>query len=307
MKKNLFTLLLGAAILVSFSSCNKYEESVYNEANGQIRYIWYKSNVGNPNETFTYSKKGTNYQLSQIDIVDSMNVGGLLDKHFVFSYNKDNTISSISLTSLNSSETIKFAYLDKLVKYMSYSVNDTIRMVANFYRDNEEAQKITRIVETYDSTFFSVSQIISESKLYSKFIGNYDELKDFKMANTKKLKLRCNKEVVYNGENIVYIKAVYPDLQKIVESTYAYEADVLNPYYGLCYAYNELLGFSQKSMTHKDVKTYFNGVISDEEIVVYNYYDVNQYKYPREFSYTSSKNNYIPFKTYICYRSEYKN
>lgn len=306
MKKSLFTLLLGAIVALTFSSCNKYEESMYNEANGQIRYIWYKSNVGNPNETYTYTKKGFDYLLSKIDILDTLDISGKRVEQYLFEYNKDKTLSTVTHNDNGRIETIKFAYLSKYVKYMSYSINDTIRLMVNFYRDNEESQKITRITETYDSTYYAAVSYITRSAFYRRFIGECN-VADFSISNSKSLKLRCNKEIQYSGENIVSIKEVYPDLQKVVESYFQYDADVLNPYYGLCYAYNGLLGFSQKSYTYKDVKTYYNGILSDHVVVNYDYYDVNKYKYPREYKYTSNKNNNIPFKNYICYRNEYKN
>lgn len=306
MKKISVLLLLAVVILFSFNSCRKHEESMYNKSKHQIQYIWYKSNVGQPNEVFSYSKHITTYLLDKIEILDSANVNGIRTEIFEFKYNKDNTVASVVYNNGQYTETIKFAYLDKLVKYMSYSVDDTVRLVANFYRDNEKEQKITRITEIYEFAFFSRYEYISKSLMFRHFIGDPAIVSEMLTSNAKDLTLKCTKEVTYEGENIVSIKEDYPELQKQIVTEYRYDLDVVNPFHGLCYAYDGLLGFSQKSPSHKNTTISYDGNITDKETIVYDYYDVTKDKYPRQFSYNSSKNSYIPFKQYITYRDEYK-
>lgn len=304
MKKTLTLLLIAVLSCVLFSSCNKYEESMYNKSKHLIQYVWYKSNVGDPNETFTYDK---HHLLTDITILDTAHIGGVLAENYKFEYNKDKTVSKVFYTDGDLEETITFAYLNKYVKYMSYSINGEVRLLCNFYRDDEKAAKITRITEVYDHTFFEDMHLLSATSLYNRFIGNLQEMRDLSTSmNSKALTLYCNKTVTYQGENVVSLESEYPDLLKKVVVNFSY-ADVMNPYYGLNYAYSdELLGFSRNMPAEKTISTYYGGNLTESEIIAYDYKDVNKDKYPRMFTSASSKDAGIAFKTYIHYFSEYQ-
>lgn len=303
MKKLLFALFSGIVMSFLFASCHKYEESMYNKSDYQIKYIWYKTNSGDPNETFNYDKKK---MLTSINILDTSDINYIRMENFDFTYNKDKTVKSISHTSDGISETVSFSYLNRYVKYMTYSINGEIRMVSNFFRDDEKSAKITRITEIFDRQFFEDMQLLKKTVLFPKFVGNLERVSDLATANTKELTLYCEKKITYEGENIVSIEESYPTLLKAITTTMTY-GDVLNPYYGLNYCYsNDLLGFSKNALASKTVTTYIDGVLSYTEQTDYQYTDINKDKYPRMFTYTSSNNPGIHLRTYITYVSEYK-
>lgn len=301
--KKLFVLFAGIVLCLCLASCNKYEESMYNKSDYQIQYVWYKSNAGNPNETFTYDKKK---MLSRIDIIDSSDLNDIRVEVFEFTYNKDKTVQSISHTNGETSESIDFGYLNRYVKYMNYTQDGEIRLTSNFFRDDEEAAKITRIVEIYDRDFFENTQSYSKTALFRKFIGDPAKVKELAVAGTKSLTLYCNKTITYDGENIVEIKEEYPYTHKTVKTVKTYSG-VLNPYYGLNYCYaKDLAGFSKNTVASSTITTYFDGILTNMEQTDYQYDDVNKDNYPRVFKYTSNKNPGVTFKTYITYVSEYK-
>lgn len=303
MKKLLSALLSVFVMALFFVSCNKYEESMYNKSGYQIKYIWYKSNFGLPNETFTYNKKKL---LTNIDIVDSSNMSSIRGESFEFTYNKDKTVQSISYTDGDLTETVTFSYLNRYVKYMNYTINGEVRMTSNFYRDDEKAAKITRIVEIYDRQFFEDIQIFTKMKLFPRFIGDIETVKEMAAAGSKDLAIYCNKNITYEGENIVKIEADYPVLRKSYVTTQTY-SEVLNPYYGLNYCYaDDLLGFSKNAVKSKVVSNFFDGNPSTSIQTDYDYKDVNKDNYPRMYTYTTNKNPDIYFKTFITYVSEYK-
>lgn len=303
MKKLLFALFSGIFVILAFSSCKKYEEAMYNKSDYQIKYIWYKSNSGEPNETFTYDKKKL---LTQIDIIDSANIGGIRTESFTFTYNKDKTVQSVTHVSGGMTETVNFTYLNRYVKYMTYTINGEIRLTSNFYRDDEKAAKITRIVEIYDRQFFEDMQLYKAPALFNRFIGDYAKVKELAAANTKNLTLYCTKKITYDGDNIVKIEEDYPDIHKSVITTMNYSS-VLNPYFGLNYCYsNDLLGYSKNAADKKTVTIFYDGTLTDAEATEYQYKDVNKDNYPRIFTYSSDKNPGIFFKTYLTYVKEYK-
>lgn len=304
MKKQLFVLFLGIATIFSLASCNKYEESMYNNSDSQIRYIWHKSKTGDPNETFNYDK---HHLLTSITILDTSDISNLRTESFEFAYNKDKTVKSISYSNGKTTEIIEFAYLNKYVKYMSYSVNGQIYMISNFYRDNEKVAKITRIVETYEREFFENMGTLCQTQLFDRFIGDHQRILDLMSGcQLKGLTLYCTKTVTYEGENITLITEDYPDLRKSVITAMTY-GDILNPYYGLNYVYSkDLLGFSKNCVLSKISTTYYDQELTDSEIQEFTYPDVNKDKYPRIYTTSSSKHVGISFKTYINYNNEYK-
>lgn len=303
MKKLLFALFSGILMVLAFSSCHKYEESMYNKSDYQIKYVWYKSNVGTPNETFSYGKKK---MLEEITIIDTANVGGIRTESFVFTYNKDKTVQSITHENGEFTESVNFTYLNHYVKFMTYTINGQIRLTSNFFRDDEKAAKITKITEVYDRTFFEDMHLYNKTTLFNKFVGDQEKVKELAAANTKSLTLYCTKIITYDGDNIVKIEESYPDIHKSITTVKTY-SDVLNPYYGLNYCYsNDLLGFSKNAMASKDVTTFYDETLTDEVITEYDYPDINKDKYPRMFTQTSNKAPGVYFKTYITYVSEYK-
>lgn len=304
MKKQLIALFLGISFVLSFVSCNKYEESMYNKSDYQIRYIWHKSKTGDPNEIFTYDKHN---MLTSITNTDTSDVSDLHNDAFEFSYNKDKTVKSISYNNGTTTEVIEFAYLNKYVKYMSYAVDGQVYMISNFYRDDEKAAKITRIVETYEREFFEELGTQCHAQLFDYFIGNRQRIMDLMSGSQYKgLTLYCTKTVTYEGENITMITEDYPDLRKSVLTTMTY-GNILNPYHGLNYVYSkDLLGFSKNAPTSKITATYYDKELANTETQEFSYPDVNKDNYPRIYITSSSKHAGISFKTYINYNSEYK-
>lgn len=303
MKKLLFSLFSGILIILAFASCNKYEESMYNKNDMKIQYVWYKSNVGAPNETFVYDKKK---MLTEITIIDSANIGGIRSEKFEFTYNKDKTVKSITHDNGEITETVSFSYLNRYVKYMTYSMNGEVRLTSNFFRDDEKAAKITRIVEIYDRTFFEDNQLYNKAALFNKFLRNQATLDVMASANTKELTFYSEKIITYEGENIIKIEESYPDIHKSISTEQTF-SDVLNPYYGMNYCYfNNLFGFSKNMPTRTTVNTYYDGTLTKAEITEYQFPKVNKYNYPRIFTYSTERDPGVSFKTYITYASEYK-
>lgn len=302
MKKLLFALFAGIVVSLCLSSCNKYEESMYNKSDYQIQHIWYKSNTGTPNETFTYGKKK---MLSRIDIIDSSESNGVRVEVFEFTYNKDKTVQNIIHNNGEITESVNFSYLNHYVKYMTYTIDGEIRLTCNFYRDDEEAAKITRIVEIYDREFFENLQPGSKALLFERFIGDINKVKKAS-AGAKDLTIKCYKTITYEGDNIVEIHEEYPNAHKIIHTVQSYSS-VLNPYYGLNYCYNNnLIGFSKNTLSKSIVTTYYDGVQTNLEETTYQYNDVNDDNYPRVFSHSTNKIPGVVTKTYFTYVSEYK-
>ncbi len=303
MKKLLFALFSGILMVLAFSSCHKYEEAMYNKSDYRIQYIWYKSNVGDPNEVYTYSKKK---MLERIEIVDTNAIGGIRTEAFEFTYNKDKTVRSITHVNDELTETVNFTYLNHYVKYMTYTMNGEIRLTSNFYRDDEKAAKITKIVEIYDRTFFEDMHLYRSAALFNKFVGDQKKVEELAAANTKALTLYCTKIITYNGDNIVQIDESYPDIHKAISTVNTY-SNVQNPYYGLNYCYsNDLIGYSKNAVASKAVSIFYDGTPTDAEIIEYQYPDVNKDNYPRTYTYSSSKTPGVTFTNYITYVSEYK-
>ena len=98
-----------ALLATSLTSC-KPDEEIYNPT-CKISKIWYRSDVGDPNEVYVYDSKGK--QLQQI-VVDSLYT-------FDFSYNKDKTVSKIVHVNEDGyTETIDFKWTNQLVDKMTY-------------------------------------------------------------------------------------------------------------------------------------------------------------------------------------------
>lgn len=297
MKKYIAIMLaMTAVVAVTFSSC-KPDEEIYNPR-CKISKIWYRSDVGDPDETYHYDKKGI---LESIDI-DSA-------ESYQFTYNKDKTVSKIVHVGEDYTETITMAYTRRLVHKIVYAVNDTVRQEITFTRD-KETDRIASSTETYDVAFFHQYSFMNKYRLYSTFMGNIGEMSRLVSApTTKGLTVRCEKTFVYypgknkKYENLQQVVEKYPDSQEEITRTYTYDTETYNPFYGLPYAYTGYAGYylNNKLTERVDIKT--RGINTRTTIITYNYsgaHYLNDKKYPRQFVSTSSENN-IPIHTYILY------
>lgn len=295
--KKIFTLIAFVAALATvFSSC-KPDDEIYNRK-CKISKIWYLSNVGSPDEVYSYDEKGVLTSI-MVDSVETYN----------FTYNKDKTVSNIVHVGKLYTETIDMTYTDRLVDKIVYKVNDTVRQEIKFYRD-EETTRISHIEETYDKAFFEYYELMGESKMYKTFIGDPSEVsKMVKNSASKDLVLHCNKVIYYapgdkkKYENIDSIVEVYPDLRQEITRTYTYDESSFNPFYGLPYAYAGYSGYylNNKLLETETVKT--AGYVTKQIVYTYSYeglHFMNDKKFPRQFTKTSSENN-IPRNTYILY------
>lgn len=296
MKKYFSFIILAAFCVVALSSC-KPDDEIYNPK-CRISKIWYFSNVGPANEVYTYDKKHvlTNITIDSLETYD-------------FAYNKDKTVSEIVHKGKDYTEKIEMTYTDRLVDKIVYYVDDTVRQEVTFTRD-EETTRITNIKEMYDKSFYDRFSILNKSSLYRKFMGDPTRVLELIRDNgAKDMTLHCEKTVTYDPgekekyENIASVVEVYPDLRQEITRTYQYDVESFNPFYGLPYAYAEYAGYylNNKLVETETIKT--AGVVSREIVYTYNYTGqnyMNDKKYPRQFTKTSSENN-IPRNTYILY------
>ena len=295
--KKIFTLVaFVAALTIVFSSCKSKDEIYHPKC--KISKIWYLSNVGDPDEVYHYNEKGL---LTSIT-VDSVET-------YDFTYNKDKTVANIQHVGKHYTETIDMTYTDQLVDKIVYKVNDTTRQEISFYRD-EETARITHIEEIYDKAFFEYYELMGKSKLYRTFVGDPTGVCEMmRQSGAKDLVLHCNKKVYYapgekeKYENIDSIVEIYPDLRQEVIRKYTYDLESFNPFYGLPYAYTNYAGYYLNNKLTETEVTKTAGVVTRQILYTYNYvgtHFMNDKKYPRQFTKTSSENN-IPRNTYILY------
>ncbi len=298
MKKYAFLLAMAAVLTVFFSSC-KPDDEIYNPK-CKISKIWYYSNSDwdHPNVTFLYGKH---------DVLDSIRLDSTTT--FSFEYNKDKTVSKIVNAQPDYTEKIEITYTDRLVDKMVYTVDDIVRKEITFKRD-EETTRITDIEEVYDKDFYESFQYQKKSMLYNMFLGNADEAHEWiQRIPTKDLMVHCTKKITYDPgkkekyENIAEIVEFYPNLNQEIVHTYTYDPETYNPYYGLQYAYADMSGYYVNNVLQEVQTVKTNGVQTKYVVYTYNYSGenfINNKKYPRQFTRTSSENN-IPRNIYILY------
>ena len=159
-------------VAVSFNSC-KPDEEIY-DPKCHISKIWFRSEVGDPDEVFLYDSKGN---LEEI-VVDSL-------YSFKFTYNKDKTVSQIVHVGVNYTETIDFQWTDRLVDKMTYRVDGNVVLDYTFHRiDNKKDKAYSRIdyIEVmYDGAFYEpyfddISNRSLQHPLYDRVFGDYKEV-----------------------------------------------------------------------------------------------------------------------------------
>jgi len=307
MKKYLLPLFAMVLVAVSFNSC-KPDEEIYNPK-CRISKIWYRSEVGNPNETFLYDSKGN---LEEI-VVDSL-------YSFKFSYNKDKTVSQIVHVGVNYTETIDFQWTNQLVDKMTYRVDGEVVLDYTFYRiDNKKDKaygRIEHIEVMYDGAFYEpyFDDITNRSlrhPLYDRVFGDYDEIakifarsesKDLKMYSVKRFTYYPGKHKDYN--NIETYVEEFPIAQTVITHTYTYNLDSYNPFYGLPFAYADVDGYYLNCLATEHVETVVAGSVQTPIDITYSYdglHYMNNKHYPRQFVTTSSEDN-VPRHTYILYK-----
>lgn len=291
MKKILYFVVF-ATILFTITSCNK-DEDIY-QPKQKLYKIWELSEVGDPDQTFFYDKKDRITEIDDHDQLDSVHY------FFKFTYNDDNTVSTIEHSTLLYTEFVQLFYMDKLVNRMTYSMGGIPRMELIFERD-PETTKITKIREYYDVEYFTSFDKINSASLYRRFIGSKDMIADFYKKNgSKSLTLHCNRTIVYTGNNITHVTEVYPEYSSKVTFDYTYDTLSFNPYYGLPFTYKGLAGFSENNKISCYVSNFLNNNVMSEEYTTYEYI-LDEYKFPRRMISRKSPEN-IPFNTYFLYQ-----
>ena len=192
MKKYLIPLLLVAFLVTCFTSC-KPDEEIYNPK-CKISKIWYRSDVGDPNEVYVYDDKSK--ELQQIIIDDLYS--------FDFSYNKDKTVSKIVHVGEDYTETIDFQWTDRLLDKMTYTIDGAVRLEYTFYRHTDKKDpavgRIDYIEEMYDREFYD--QYFWKNRrhpLYDKVFGNYEQIEEISSeADSKDLMMYSIKRFTYD-------------------------------------------------------------------------------------------------------------
>lgn len=293
-----------AVLATAFTSC-KPDEEIY-DPTCKISKIWYRSDVGSPNEVYVYDDKGK--QLQQI-VVDSL-------YSFDFSYNKDKTVSKIVHVGEDYTETIDFQWTDRLVDKMTYTIDGAVRLEYTFHRHTDKKDpakgRIDYIEEMYDREFYD--QYFWKSKrhpLYDKVFGNYEEIanimaksdsKDLMMYSVKRFTYDPGKHKDYY--NIIQYVEEFPIAQTVVTHVFQYDLNSYNPFYGLPFAYADVKGYYYNLPVSEHVETVVAGSLSKVVDFVYSYeglHYMNDKHYPRQFVTISSENN-VPTHTYILYK-----
>jgi hypothetical protein len=293
-----------AVLATAFTSC-KPDEEIY-DPTCKISKIWYRSDVGSPNEVYVYDDKGK--QLQQI-VVDSL-------YSFDFSYNKDKTVSKIVHVGEDYTETIDFQWTDRLVDKMTYTIDGAVRLEYTFHRHTDKKDpakgRIDYIEEMYDREFYD--QYFWKSKrhpLYDKVFGNYEEIanimaksdsKDLMMYSVKRFTYDPGKHKDYY--NIIQYVEEFPIAQTVVTHVFQYDLNSYNPFYGLPFAYADVMGYYYNLPVSEHVETVVAGSLSKVVDFVYSYeglHYMNDKHYPRQFVTISSENN-VPTHTYILYK-----
>ena len=304
MKKYLLPVLMLAVLATAFTTC-KPDEEIY-DPTCKISKIWYRSDVGSPNEVYVYDNKGG--RLQQI-VVDSL-------YSFDFSYNKDKTVNKIVHVGEDYTETIDFQWTDRLVDKMTYTIDGAVRLEYTFYRhiDKKDPAKgrLDSIVEMYDSEFYEEYYWKSDRHpLYDKVFGNYEQIADIMtkrkandlvMYSVKHFTYDPGKHKDYN--NIETYVEEFPIAQTVVTHTYQYDLESYNPFYGLPFAYADMKGYYYNLPVSEHVETVVAGYPYKVEDITYSYngeHFMNDKHYPRQFVTRSSENN-IPLRTYILYK-----
>lgn len=293
-----------AVLATAFTSC-KPDEEIY-DPTCKISKIWYRSDVGSPNEVYVYDSKGK--QLEQI-VVDSL-------YSFTFSYNKDKTVSKIVHVGEDYTESIDFAWTDQLVDKMTYTIDGAVRLEYTFHRHTDKKDpakgRIDYIEEMYDREFYD--QYFWKNKrhpLYDKVFGNYEQIADIMAkSESKDLMMYSVKRFTYdpgkhkNYENIIQYVEEFPIALTVVTHTYQYDINSYNPFYGLPFAYADMKGYYYNLPVSEHVETVVANNLSKVVDITYSYeglHYMNDKHYPRQWVTVSSENN-VPTHTYILYK-----
>ena len=306
MKKYLIPLLLVAFLVTAFTSC-KPDEEIYNPT-CKISKIWYRSDVGSPNELFVYDSKD---KLLQQIVVDSL-------YYFDFSYNKDKTVSKIVHEDELFTEEIDFQWTDQLLDKMTYTIDGIVEAEYTFHRHTDKkdpAKGRIDYIETmaniafYDSLYINPKS--SKYPLFTKVFGfdrNAAEAvarsgsKDLRMYSVKRFTYDPGQKKKY--ENVSMYVEEFPIAQTVVTHTYQYDLNSYNPFYGLPFAYADMAGYYLNLKTAEHIETVVAGSLSKVEDIAYNYeglHYMNDKGYPRQFVTLSSIDN-ITSHTYILYK-----
>jgi hypothetical protein len=290
--KKIVYLLFISVLVFTLSSCNK-DEDVY-KTKHKIYKIWEISEVGDPDQTFTYNKDNL------ITSIDDYHEEDSTHYHFNFTYNKDNTVNNIEHSSSLYLESVQLYYMDKLVNRMTYSMNGQPRLELIFHRD-PETTKITEIYEHYDVDFFTGFDKIASAPLFNSIIGLNDVVSAYYKNNTSKsLTLHCTRTIQFSGNNITKIHESYPEYSTEITQDLTYDTLSFNPFYGLPYTYKGLLGFSENNQISIYTLYFLNGVVTGDLSTSYQYY-LDDEKFPRRIV-TKKSPDFVPVSTYILYQ-----
>lgn len=290
--KKIVYFLVFSCLIASFISCNK-DEDIY-QTKHKIYKIWEVSEVGDPDQTFTYDKKDMLTSIDDYSEVDSVHYS------FKFTYNDDKTVDIIEHSNALYTESVKIYYMNKLVQRMVYTMDGAVRMELVFNRD-PESTKITRIVEYYDVEYFTAFEKIAKAPLYNRIIGSNEVVAQcYKKNGSKSLTLHCDRKITYTGNNITQVEEVYPEYSTRVTQFLTYDTLSFNPFYGLNYVYKGLLGYSENNKLSNYSETFVNGNITEQVSTSHEYY-LDDEKFPRRII-TRKSPDFTPINTYILYQ-----
>ena len=295
-----------AVLVTSLTSC-KPDEEIY-DPTCKISKIWYRSDVGAPNEVYVYDSKGK--QLQQI-VVDSL-------YSFDFSYNKDKTVSKIVHVGELFTEAIDFKWTDRLVDKMTYTIDGVVEAEYTFHRHTDKkdpAKGRIDYIETVANTAFYDSLFINPKvmkyPLFTKVFGLDQDIaevvcksdsKDLTTYSVRRFTYDPGKHKDY--DNISNYVEEIPGKLTVISHDLTYDVTSYNPFYGLPFAYAGVAGYYLNLPLTEHVEKYVANQLAKVEDITYSYEGVhymNDKHYPRQFVTISSDNN-VPTHTYILYK-----
>lgn len=295
MKKIVSILLAVTAALLLFSSCNKKYDEIYNPKS-RFSKIWFRSEVGDPDQVFTYNDKKL---ITRIHNPKD-------DTYFNFEYNgKEKKVSKIThMNDHGMAESIQLEYDDKdFVSRLEYTIDGALRQTITFTRRNNHTP--ASMTAEYDKEFFANLDEIRSSSFYQTFVGMDESVvKELAKMESKDLVFKSLTLLYFDEEkhNVTKTVTTLPEYHFVITRNYNYDEN-LNPYFELPFAYGDVLSFSKNNKIHEKITTTQYGTISTTVDIQYSY-EYNEKKFPRRIITRSSETHNVPVNTYILYVKE---
>ncbi|MDR3046524.1 MAG: hypothetical protein LBU51_02785 [Bacteroidales bacterium] len=314
MKKTLFIVALCIVMVAIMISC-KEEYSERYDTKTRIKRIWEK-NESDTSWSYWFQYDTVTKQLQSIDNSDGGN--------FVFRYSiidkQTDRISSIqhhNIDYLHSfDEEVLLTYdAAGFITKMEYKMDGITRKTLTMLRRGDHS--VSTITELFDFDYYDSMNSVWNSKFYNFFMGDDQATKQTlckKMtAKDNFLQVEAVTVPVYEYDkdglplNVVktYKEVKIPLEEVSIISTYTYDKDSKNPFYGLPFLYQGINSLNRYNRLTEHTVTenkHDHDIIPDVDIIFIFYYDTyNKTHYPDRIMHRSSIENNRPVTTYFQY------